>query len=454
MDILVTLGVMAAVVGAVVVTVETFRAPLRDPKASRWFALAQACRLTEIRSTNRLSEDLSGRLGSLEVRLGPYAARKTRISTRLTVRGLSPLVFIKRESLGTRFGKTIGLGEIEVGDEAFDRALHVQGDEPVVRALLDVKMRKHLRTAFGGSAPAVDIELHFAAGEMTADFTDDVRSGRLPSRGKVRWLLGLAQRLQEPPHVPARLATTAEQEPLAAVRGRVLRVLERFVGTDARAKAALQRAAVADAVPEIRLQAALALERDGWPTLQELAMDESVDDSVSAHAIETLRGAMPSDQAAITMEKSLWNGRILTARAAARALGGAGETHVPALLAVLERVPDVAAAAAAALGQTGSASAEGPLIAALREDMPELRAAAVAALGHVGSAESMLALTGVAQESPALRTAALDAMVRIRSRLTGADPGQLSLAAGSDGQLALADGEPGRVTLPDPADPT
>ncbi len=39
-------------------------------------------------------------------------------------------------------------------------------------------------------------------------------------------------------------------------------------------------------------------------------------------------------------------------------------------------------------------------------------------------------------------------MARIRTRLTGVDPGRLALVEGTDGQLALADDEQGRVSLP------
>jgi HEAT repeat protein len=92
------------------------------------------------------------------------------------------------------------------------------------------------------------------------------------------------------------------------------------------------------------------------------------------------------------------------------------------------------------------------LLAALwldRDGRPTLEA-----LGHVGSAASVLPLKEAAQGTRGrLVNVALEAIAQIRSRLTGADPGQLSLAAGSDGQLALTDDEKGRVTLPEPPDP-
>ncbi len=51
------------------------------------------------------------------------------------------------------------------------------------------------------------------------------------------------------------------------------------------------------------------------------------------------------------------------------------------------------------------------------------------------------------EDSPALRSAARQAIAEIQSRLSGAEPGQLSLAGGEAGQLSLSENEAGRVSL-------
>jgi HEAT repeat protein len=82
-----------------------------------------------------------------------------------------------------------------------------------------------------------------------------------------------------------------------------------------------------------------------------------------------------------------------------------------------------------------------------------LRTAAAAALGHVGSAESVQPLRELARSSRGeMRAAALGAILRIQRRLTGADPGQLSMVETGDGQLALAEDAQGRVTFPGTSD--
>jgi HEAT repeat protein len=201
------------------------------------------------------------------------------------------------------------------------------------------------------------------------------------------------------------------------------------------------------------LHAALWLGRDGWPTLRELAVDGAIEDDLSARAIAALGEQMPIDEASRALEKSLDARRFLTARAAVNALGRGGDVQVAPIARVMAREPEVASAAALALGLTGSASAEAPLLAILRGGAPEVRAAVAEALGHVGTATSVVTLKELAQASRGrLRSAALDSILRIQSRLTDADPGQLSLSAGPDGQLALTEDEQGRVSPPDPQD--
>jgi hypothetical protein len=55
-------------------------------------------------------------------------------------------------------------------------------------------------------------------------------------------------------------------------------------------------------------------------------------------------------------------------------------------------------------------------------------------------------------EDDDLRRAAREAVARIQERLTGASPGQLSLAEGESGQLSLTDDERGRVAIHDDGD--
>jgi hypothetical protein len=80
-----------------------------------------------------------------------------------------------------------------------------------------------------------------------------------------------------------------------------------------------------------------------------------------------------------------------------------------------------------------------------------LAAAAARALAGVGSAASIVILREAEQRLPrdrALRRAVADAVAAIRSRLVGAEEGQVSLAGGEPGRVSLPDGESGRVSIP------
>jgi hypothetical protein len=347
LELTIVLGAMALVGAGLAVRYARSLPPTR----SRWQGLAEACGLTEIRSLHRFSHALAGRFGALDVLFEEYGRSKARAgnATRVTVRGIAPFIAFRPESLGTRIERALGANEIQIGDDAFDRSLYVEGSEKVLRALLDAETRTLLRDAFAGrivpsAGRAVEIVLYLRGGEMQVEFGDDVAAGGEPLSQTLRSLLALAERLQDPPDLLARLAENAQRDPLPSVRRLILSTLARAAAEEPVTRAAMEQAARGDPDGGVRLLAALWLDRDGRPTLE--------------------------------------------------------------------------------------------------------------ALGHVGSAASVLPLKEAAQGTRGrLVNVALEAIAQIRSRLTGADPGQLSLAAGSDGQLALTDDEKGRVTLPEPPDP-
>jgi hypothetical protein len=180
-----------------------------------------------------------------------------------------------------------------------------------------------------------------------------------------------------------------------------------------------------DASREVRLQAAIGLGEEGHETLLQFVAHP--EDSCAARAIGALGGRLPSGRLRDLLDLSLGTLRLQTAQACLRSLGQHGPAD-PLCEEVLLRAfhsgePPVAVAAAEALGRTGSAAV-----------VPSLKA----------EASSLL-------PSP-LRSAARQAIAEIQSRLTGAAPGQLSLApdaAGEAGALSLATGEAGELSLID-----
>ena len=82
-----------------------------------------------------------------------------------------------------------------------------------------------------------------------------------------------------------------------------------------------------------------------------------------------------------------------------------------------------------------------PLIGALAGASPEVLAAVAQALKLIGTAAAVMPLREASERvsDGALRRAARQAVATIQSRLQGASPGQLSLAAGESGQVTLAE---------------
>jgi hypothetical protein len=332
--------------------------------------------------------------------------------------------------------------DLEVGDELFDRRFCVEGSTRLMAALLDEETRRLLLgVEFEG-------EMEITGSEIRLDTFGRNLRDLLPV------LLALIRRLTEHGDVVQRLAHNARQDPAAGVRLRNLLALIRELPGDARTLEAL-RTACADPSPRIRLRAARELGAERRDVLFELA-ENLEDDAVSAEAVSFLgRGAagarLPCKRTQSILVEALHRRCLRSARACLEALGQSGDdAAVDALARVLAlEQGELAPAAALALGATGSPTAEPPLLLALQREEANLRVAAATALGRVGSVDAVLPLQQAAEGSPGdreLHQAARQAIAEIQSRLLGASPGQLALAATEAGQLSLAQ-ETGQLSL-------
>jgi HEAT repeat protein len=108
---------------------------------------------------------------------------------------------------------------------------------------------------------------------------------------------------------------------------------------------------------------------------------------------------------------------------------------------------EIALAAIAALGEISSPAAEAPLVAALTSAVPGVTAAAARSLGQAGTARAVPALRDAEERGGDIRRAARETVALIQSRLTGATPGQVSLAGGEAGQVSVVETADGRVSL-------
>lgn len=330
------------------------------------------------------------------------------------VRGLDPTFKLRTT------GRTTG--DVEVGDLGFDQIFRLQGVTAMVRARLDGPTREALLEL--ARFPLRDGQLTVADGQLRA-----VVPQGLSLEGPVSETIALsarvALRLAEPIDVVAELAKNARQDPVSGVRVMCLRTLHRDCPEHASLVNSLLREAVADADPEVRLEAATALGLEGVAVLHALVADATVEDEVAARAAETLGSRMDTDVARATLQRE---------RAAPPA----------------RQRPATARACIAALGRVGDPQDEALLLEFLsaERDDDSSRLAAARALGQVGSAQAIPLLADLAGSgSVDLRRAGREAITTIQSRLQGATPGQLSLDQGSAGQVALADQADGRVRL-------
>jgi len=234
------------------------------------------------------------------------------------------------------------------------------------------------------------------------------------------------------------------------VRLACLRHLVEAFANDAATRPALL-AARSDEDARVRVEAALALGDDGIATLLDVVREERAEDALRARAIVALGARLPVDLATAILGRAGDAEHRASGLACVDALGATGPPALAALRAALESGDgEVAVAAARALAHVGESSAEA-LVGGLADSRPAVRVAAAESLGRVGAVDVVPLLRDAAERSDegGLRRAVRQAIAAIQARLSGAEPGQLTLAAGEAGQLSLADerGAGGEVSL-------
>lgn len=406
-----------------------------DRRLLLWREAVKRCGLSLVEVSHRwTSPRLTARAGPVEVRL---ERRRSVVQVTVWVQGPPDFasVRIRREA-----SMPPGEREVVTGDEAFDSTFVVEGPPRFLVARLDTEMRRLLREANAVS------ELEITGGTLRTETRDYELAQVLPL------LVEIGRRWAKPLDVMQCLAENAQQDFEAGVRLSNLLLLVRGLPGDPRAAAAL-RTACTDASPQVRLRAAMELGAEGRDVLLKLAESMGNDD-VSSRAVAALGRELPLERARAILNRALRGHHVQTARACLEVIGRSGAaTAIDTLARVLARENDeMAVAAAVALGSTGDAAAEPPLILALRSSMDWGVLIAVAtALGRVGSAAAVLPLKEAAERAPRddeVRRAIRQAIAEIQSRLQGASPGQLSLAAADTGQLSLATDPAGQLSLP------
>jgi HEAT repeat protein len=405
--------------------------------------VASACGLTDIAVDERGT--LTGRKGQLVVTMCNHDWDEGGIGglgTRFAIEGLLPDLRLARAGLGQRLWRALGSRALELGDPVFDSAALVQGPLLEVRALFDATTRSAARTALEAFA-----SLRVESGRLTAD-CDGATGGARPRlvASDLQILLDLGRRLRAPETPVSRLAQIAHADPVDTVRAVALRTLTEVEPRRPETSEAL-RAALGDASPALRLQAARALGDDGASTLLALADDFAVEDALGAEALAVLGDRLTVEQARPILQRAGVTSRAACARAALAAVARGGAAEVSTIADVLAHSSEpIQAAAATALGTLAVASAIAPLRSALRSQSIVVAAAAARALGTLASATEVAPLREAEARGGDLGRAAREAIAAIKSRLTGATPGQVSLA-GASGEVSVVDAADGRVSL-------
>jgi HEAT repeat protein len=443
----ITLALGAAAGGAI------FQARRLRARRAAWRRAAESCGLEDLTETRRLGAvtGLHARRGVLRVSIGVRGARR---ATSIVVHGIAD-VALRGEGFETALQKRLRVqGEVEVGDPTFDEAVYLEGPPAVLQAVLDASTRLAVRRLLQGTLYDAGRGTMFMArarlqGKVEIEVGEGVwgfaRSG-LPLA--LHSALDLAQRLTEPEDVARRLARNAKEDPLAEVRRRNLAMLEREFPDHPALPSAL-RGACQDRDDDVRLHAAAALGEEGHAVLRRLAAS-SGDEGCAAAALRALGSATPAPDALDLLAGAMRRQRYALARACLEALGGRGGAAATAALsqALGAASADVAVAAAQALGHADLPGAAAVLLErGLGHAQREVRVAAAEALGRVAGVDAVLPLRELAAQADGpLRRAAREAVAQIQSRISGAAPGQVTVAGGEGGTLSLAS-DGGEVSL-------
>ena len=337
--------------------------------------------------------------------------------------------------------------EIEIGDEAFDKAYFIRGQLPSVAARLDAAVRGELLCASAyGTSPEISTfgtPLEIGDGRLRVEVSEKALPRILPT------LVSIGRRFAEPLDVKSRLLHHARRDPKPEVRLLNLLVLIREHPGDPDTLEVL-RGACTDPSLKVRVRAAVELGEEGHDILQKIA-EKSSDYASSDLAVSHLGGKLSVAAVKDILSRALRKRAHQTARACLESLGRRGAAAVGILARVMTKQKgELAIAAAVALGTTGERAAEAALLEALQSEDSGLREAAATALGRVGTAAAVQPLQEAAERSwlaLGLRSAARQAIAEIQSRLQGASPGQLSLAGTEAGQLSLAQADAGQLSL-------
>ncbi len=461
-------GVFALLAIGTVGSVAYLLASWRSERRARgWRDAASAAGLVNVRMRSGIGRAtcLIGGAGPLTVRLESYRRGKHERGTRVVVGGLgyhAAELDVRSEGFATGIEKALGEREVELGDEAFDNAGYLHGSPALIRAVFDPQTRSMMRPLLQGRLPlggseAPTVRASIMDDELRVEIRHRAFEGVPPHLpAALGGLVELGKRLVRPGDPATRIAANTGREEMPAVRLGNLQLLSREYPAHAATREALQ-AALGDEDLEVRVHAATVTGPEGRDALLDVAARTDAPDELVARAITALGRDFPVARAIDMLRGALAldRDRVAIACACLDRLAqpdGISPESVETLARVLADADgEPAVTAARALGASVNEGAERALVAALMRDSAKVRVAAAESLGRIGTPLAVAPLREASAAHPldgGLRRTARHAIALIQERVSGAAPGQLSLAADAGGQVSLADDDQrGRVTL-------
>ncbi len=425
--------VLGGVAGTAALLVKAVRAAVAHERryAERLDAIwgEVAARLELRRPQKRL---LEGTFQGFQARVEYVPAKDTPPATRVVLSGerIAPGVSISREGAFSGVRKAFTGEDVLVGDEAFDRLVHVQGPEDVALAALSADIRKPIQTWLGLGGAVQD-------GKLICYLpNDETGPERIPAA--LEEVAGFARALAVA-SVASALQAGVEADPAAGARLRRLKaLLDHHSGTP-QAKQALV-AAIGDRDPEVCL---LAAQHQGGAraaeALARIVLDAQVPEERRAYAVQLLQLMHPWTVARPVMVKALYTRGAAVRRAAVRAVAKARDASL--LDDVISMLPtedeELAEALAGAFEAFGGPRAEKALIDLLAMSSPVALEAAAEALGNIGTVTAVEPLGALVEKGP-IKDVARDAVRAIQARLGDVAAGRLSVVGPGAGSGALS----------------
>ena len=377
------------------------------------------------------------------------------------IRKFDPTLILRAEGRLASLTKLVAGNDVRTQDAAFDAAVHIQGDEQRILAVMSHSTRQAVIELLKlGETTVTDSKIVL---ESDASWEDaDIQ-------GLTNLVVSLAERLALPVSSMAhKLAVNALTDSVPEVRKRNLECFFTASAESGSLLAALVRphplkeataesaqAALTAADPRLRLIGGMLVgEEAGFAALKGLVEEDSIPAEMRAQAMIALASHFARERVEPILATALLAGSAPLVQAAVQSVGATRAVRLTGSVCALAETAgtQLQLEIAKALGALADPEAETTLLSLLGRGEDEVRIAAAQALGRAGTVRAveplLLVKNGLLRD---VKTPARQAARAIQGRLGNAEAGSLSVVEQEDnkGALSLAS-EGGALSLANP----